>query len=187
MDTVSAEGIRDTLPLLNERQRRLYLANEAKAMGRGGISQVSRVSGVSRVTITQGLKEINAEGYQATQTKWCRREGGGRKRVEKKRPEILEKLEEMLAPHTKGEPTNLLKWSSKSLRAWEAAMGEAGYPVSDTTIRHMLRMQGYSLPSNREELALAPSPPERDAPFEHLNREARRYREAGLPVVSCLH
>jgi transposase len=165
MDTASAERIRNTLPLLNERQRRLYLANEAKAIGRSGISQVGRVSGVSRVTITQGLKEINAEGYHATQTTRSRREGGGRKRVERKTPAILEKLEEMLAPHTKGDPAPPLKWSSKSLRALEAALTEAGYSVSDTTISHMLRMQGYSLQSNRKALALAPNHPERDTRF----------------------
>jgi sugar (pentulose or hexulose) kinase len=69
MDTTSAERIRNTLTLPNKYQRRLYLANEAKAIGFGGISQVSRVSGVSRMTIMHGLKEIDAEGYQATEAK----------------------------------------------------------------------------------------------------------------------
>jgi transposase len=184
MDTVSAERIRNALPLLNERQRRLYLANEAKAIGRGGISQVSRVSGVSRVTITQGLKEINAEGYRATETKRCRREGGGRKRVEEKRPEIREKLEEILAPRAKGDPGNPLTWSSKSLRVLEKALREAGYLVSATTIAHLLKSLGYSLQSNGKELAPLSGHFDRTAQFEYINREARRYMEANLPVVS---
>jgi transposase len=165
MDEASAERIRNTLALLNERQRRLYLANEAKALGYGGISQVSRVSGVSRVTITQGLKEINEEGYQAMETKRSRREGGGRKRVTEKRPGIQEKLEELLAPHTKGYSENPLRWSSKSLRALKVALCEAGYPISATTVARLLRAQGYSLQSNRKALALAPSHPECDAQF----------------------
>jgi transposase len=182
MDEASAERIRSTLPLLNERQRRLYLANEAKALGRGGISQVSRVSGVSRVTITQGLKEITAQGYQATETKRSRKEGGGRKRVTEKRPEIQEKLEALLVPHTKENAGNPLKWSSKSLRALKTALSEAGYPVSATTIAHLLKAQGYSLQSNRK--TLAPGHPERDAQFEYINRVSRQSMEAGLPVVS---
>ena len=67
-----AERIRNTLPLLNERQSRLYLANEAKTIGYGGISQVSKISGVSRVTITQGMAEINSEGYQPKEQSRCR-------------------------------------------------------------------------------------------------------------------
>ena len=184
MDTSLAERIRKTLPLLNERQRRLYLANEAKALGHGGVSQVSRVSGVSRVTITRGLQEIDAQGDPATETKRCRKKGGGRKRVAEKMPEIQEQLEELLAPPTKGSPENPLRGSGKSLRALKAALSEAGYPVSVTTIARLLRAQGYSLQSNRKAWALTSGHPDRDAQFEHINRTSRQYMEAGLPVVS---
>ena len=95
MDSATAKRIRDTLPLLNERQRRLYLANEAKAIGYGGISQVSQVSGISRVTITLGMSEINAEGYQPQAQERCRKEGGGRKLIEAKNPQIVKELEEL--------------------------------------------------------------------------------------------
>ncbi|GHU53751.1 hypothetical protein FACS1894200_14250 [Spirochaetia bacterium] len=73
----AAERIRNTVAIVNERQRRIYLANEAKSMGYGGISEVSKVSGVSRVTITNGMKEINAEGYKPEYMERCRKEGGG--------------------------------------------------------------------------------------------------------------
>ena len=172
------------LPLLDERQRRLYLANEAKAIGYGGISQVSKVSGISRVTITQGMNEINSEGYQPQAQTRLRKKGGGRKRIETKTPEIIQILEELLEPYTKGDPMNPLKWSSKSTRALEAALEQKGYIVSDTTIAEILKTQGYSLQSNKKNLPITPSHPDRDAQFEYINKAALEYMRAGEPVIS---
>ena len=184
MDNVTEERILNTLPLLDERQRRLYLANEAKAIGYGGISQVSKVSGVSRVTITQGMTEINSEGYQPQAQNRCRREGGGRKLTETKTPEIIDTLQELLEPYTKGDPMVPLKWTNKSTRTLEAALKNKGYIISDTTIAEILRAQGYSLQSNRKELAIKPSHPDRDAQFEYINKVALEYMSAGQPVIS---
>jgi len=47
------------MPYLNEKQRRLFVAIEAKVIGHDGITQVSTLSGISRVTLTKGTKEIN--------------------------------------------------------------------------------------------------------------------------------
>jgi len=184
MDTVSAERIRNILPLLNERQKRLYLANEAKAIGRGGITQVSAVSGVSRVTITRGMSEINSEGYQAKAQSRSRKKGGGRKPLETKNPDILNELEKLLEPHTKGNPMNPLKYSSKSMRHLESALLEKGYKVSDTVISEMLKKLGYSLQSNKKDLAIKASHPDRDAQFEHINKTALAYMELGQPILS---
>jgi len=126
MDKATAERIRNILPLLDERQRRLYLANEAKAIGYGGITQVSKISGVSRVTITTGMSEINSEGYEPKKESRCRKQGGGRKLLETKTPEILMELEVLLEPHTKGDSMNPLKWSSKSTRTLESALKKKG-------------------------------------------------------------
>jgi hypothetical protein len=172
------------LPLLDERQRRLYLANEAKAIGYGGISQVSRISGVSRVTITQGMAEISKGGYKPQAHNRCRKKGGGRKLIETNNPAIVQELESLLAPHTKGDPMNPLKWSSKSTRALEGALRQKGYQVSDTTIAEILKANGYSLQSNRKGLAIAPSHPDRDAQFEHINKMALESMGAGEPVIS---
>jgi hypothetical protein len=81
MDKASEERILNTLPLLNERQRRLYLANEAKAIGHGGIKQVSKASGVSRVAVTQGLKEAREAGCNPLTGNRSRKAGGGRKPI----------------------------------------------------------------------------------------------------------
>ena len=184
MENATIERIRNTLPLLDERQRRLYLANEAKAIGYGGISQVSKISGVSRVTITQGMSEINSEDYEPRVQSRCRREGGGRKLIEKKNPEILRELDELLEPYTKGNPMNPLKWTSKSTRALEEALGQKGYTVSDTTIAEMLKTQGFSLQANRKELAITPSHADRNAQFEYINKTAIEHMAAGQPVIS---
>jgi len=178
------ERICNTIPLLDERQKRLYLANEAKAIGYGGISQVSRISGVSRVTITQGMTEINSEGYQAKAQTRCRKEGGGRKPVETKTPDITQELEKLLEPHTKGDPMNPLKWSSKSIRAIESALKEKGYEVSYVTVAEILKKQGYSLQSNKKNLSIKPSHPDRNAQFEYINKTALERISAGEPVIS---
>ena len=80
MNKNTENKIRKMMPLLNEKQKRLYLASEAEAIGYGGISQVSRISGVSRVTISQGIKELRAENKAETKTENSRRKGGGRKK-----------------------------------------------------------------------------------------------------------
>lgn len=172
------------LPLLDERQRRLYLANEAKAIGYGGISQVSRVSGISRVTITLGMAEISSEGYQPQAQARLRRKGGGRKLIETKDPEILQELDELLEPYTKGDPMNPLKWTSKSTRALEMELEKRGHKISDTTIAEKLKTQGYSLQANKKDLAITPSHPDRDAQFQYINKTAMEQMAAGQPVIS---
>jgi len=174
MDKSSVERIRNTIPLLNERQRRLYLANEARAIGYGGISEVSRVSGISRVTITEGMAEINKEGYEAKAETRCRKKGGGRKPIESKEPGIIQELENLLEPHTKGDPMNPLKWSSKSMRAIEKVLNEKGYEISYGTVAELLKKHGYSLQTNKKELAIKPSHPDRNGQFEHINELAKK-------------
>ena len=160
------------------------MANEAKAIGYGGVSQVSRISGVSRVTITQGLAEINSDGYEPKAESRSRKKGGGRKQTKDKAPEVLQELEELLVPYTKGNPMNPLMYSSKSMRKLENALEKKGYTVSDTTIAEMLKTQGYTLQSNRKDLAIKPSHPERDAQYEYINKAAKGHMAAGKPVIS---
>jgi transposase len=184
MDAAATERILNTLPLLNERQRRLYLANEAKAIGHGGITQVSKISHVSRVTITQGLHEINQENYKPQHQTRSRKQGAGRKTIQTKNPQILQEIDQLLEPHTKGDPTNPLKWTSKSTRNIEKTLKQKGYQISDTTITDILKTQGYSLQANKKDLAIKPSHPDRNAQFEYINKTAKEYLNAGNPVIS---
>jgi hypothetical protein len=130
------------------------------------------------------MTEINSEGYQPRAQSRCRKEGGGRKQIETKNPEILHELDELLEPYTKGDPMNPLRWISKSTRALENALGQKGYTISDTTIAEILKTQGYSLQANRKELAITPSHADRNSQFEYINKTAIEHMAAGQPVIS---
>jgi transposase len=181
MEKTAEDRIKTMLPLLNEKQKRLYLAAEAKAIGFGGISQVSKVSGVSRVTIAHGMKE-NELG-EANQGR-CRKQGGGRKKIVEKYPDILDEIEKSIEAHTKGDPENPLKWTSKSVRKIEAALREKGYAVTYRTICDLLYKLGYSLQANRKELAQTESHPDRNEQFEYINEQARAFLQLKEPVIS---
>jgi len=172
------------LPELNERQRRLYLATEAKAIGYGGVTAVSQVSGVSRVTITQGLNEINECNTYDIETVHCRRPGGGRKPAELKQPGIGKALEKLVEAHTKGDPTAPLLWTSKSVRNLSAALGEKGYTASHVLVSSMLKDRGYTLQADRKDIAISTQHPDRNAQFEYINGQAKRFFRKGAPVLS---
>jgi hypothetical protein len=172
------------LPTLNEFQRRRYLATEAKSIGYGGISLVSRISGISRQTLTEGVKELNNPEAGLPETGRCRKKGAGRKSVWKKCPEILAALAELVEAHTKGDPVRLLLWTNKSLRNLSAAMKEKGYSANKGTISTMLKMLGYGLQADKKTLTVKPSHPDRDAQFEHINEETQKAVAAGSPVLS---
>jgi hypothetical protein len=127
MNKARKQRIRTMLPLLNERQRRLFLASEAKALGFGGISEASRISAVSRVTITGGLKELEDTGTVLSGDPRCRRPGGGRKSIKEHYPDIIHELKELLEPYTKGDPENPLQYASRSTRNIERALREKDF------------------------------------------------------------
>jgi len=172
------------LPEFNERQRRLYLATEAKAIGYGGVTAVSQVSGVSRVTITQGLNEINESSTHDIEIAHCRRPGGGRKPAELKQPGIGKALEKLVEAHTKGDPTAPLLWTSKSVRNLSAALGEKGYTASHVLVSSMLKDRGYALQADRKDIAISTQHPDRNAQFEYINGQTKRFFRKGAPVLS---
>ena len=184
MNETAIQRIITMLPFLNERQRRLFLASEAKALGFGGISDVSKVSGVSRVTITLGLKELEDTATAPMEDRRCRRPGGGRKSISEHYPDIMHELKALLEPYTKGDPENPLQYTSRSTRNIEKALGEKGFAISDTAIAGLLKEQGYSLQANRKELARTKSHPDRDAQFEYINKKVKAYMKRGEAVVS---
>jgi DNA-binding phage protein len=137
--------IETMLPLLDERQRRIFLATEAKTLGHGGISQVSALSGVSRVTITQGIKEIENPITIEKNAGRCRIKGGGRKSINITQPGIAQELEILLEGYTKGDPMKPLIWTSKSARNLEKALKDKGYKVSHMTVLELLKALGLYL------------------------------------------
>jgi hypothetical protein len=184
MDVQTENRIKTMLPFLNERQRRLFLASEAEAIGYGGVSQVSIASGVSRVTITQGIKELKSEDVYAMENERSRKGSGGRKKVTETHPGIYDEIEDIIAPHTKGNPENPLLWTSKSVRKLQTALEEKGISVSFRTISDLLKEMGYALLSNRKDLVLKESHPDRNAQFEYINEQAKIFIAGHEPVIS---
>ena len=176
--------IKTMMPMLNEYQRRIFLSTEAKAIGYGGISLVSRLSGVSRQTLTEGVKELENPETEILEIGSCRKSGGGRKAVWEHRPEIIDKLKELVDAHTKGDPMRLLLYTNKSQRILADALTEQGYKVSKETVRTMLKMLGYGLQADKKTLTTKPAHPDRDAQFEHINDETKKAVSENCPVIS---
>jgi hypothetical protein len=169
---------------MTEYQRRIYLSAEAKSIGYGGISLVSRLSGVSRQTLTQGVKELDNSEAEKPEIGRSRKAGAGRKAVWEKNPEVMDILTELVEAHTKGDPMRLLLWTNKSLRVLSEALVMKGYKANKDTIGLMLKMLGYGLQANKKTLTAKPSHPDRDAQFEHISAEAKKAITAGSPVLS---
>ena len=135
-------------PVLDERSRRLLAAAEALALGRGGISTVARETGVSRPTITAGIKQLQEQVSDAQPEGRIRREGGGRKQKVDTLPGLSEALESLVEPVTRGDPESPLRWTCKSLRRLSDELGKQGYSVSHRLVGDLLEKLGYSLQAN---------------------------------------
>jgi transposase len=184
MDLGIKELIDTMLPILNERQRRLFLAKQASVLGYGGITKVSDYTGVSRQTITSGIKELNKKNSNFTDTDRSRRPGGGRKNIRDHYPEIVKAITGLIEGYTKGDPENTLLWTSKSVRNIKAALDMQGIKISHTRIGSELKEAGYSLQANRKELAKTPCHADRNAQFEYINRRTKRAMKGGKAVLS---
>lgn len=167
-------------PCLDERQRRLFAAAEARSLGYGGITRVSRASGLSRVTVQKALRELDTPEVQASRV---RRPGGGRKKLQDRLPHLLEALEELIAPETRGDPMSPLQWTCKSTRQLSEALAQRGLTASYHVVGQMLHDLGYSLQANAKTLE-GKQHPDRDAQFRYINDTSRHYIAQGWPVIS---
>ena len=169
-------------PHLDERQRRLLYGAEAKAIGRGGLTRVATAAGVSVPTVRKGLAELSvADG--AVVTSRVRAPGAGRRRAEVADPGLMEALEALVSPETRGDPESLLRWTSKSLRNLAAALSADGHKIGYQTVGERLHEMGYSLQGNIK-VSEGTSHPDRDAQFGYINTQAIEHVAAGQPVIS---
>ena len=182
-DKITQKRIETMLPLLNERQSRIYLGVEAQSLGWGGVSKIHRLSGANRQTIAEGIREIEQEAIVEAVIGRVRKEGGGRKKEVEKKPQLLLDLMEIVNPHIMGDPEKPLIWSSKSVRKIKGVLLERGYKISHETIRKCLKLLGFSLQSNKKTKE-GGDHPDRDAQFEHINAVAKEFLSAGDPVIS---
>jgi len=177
---------RSLSPFLDERMRRLIAAAESDAIGYGGVSAVSRATGVSRRAITEGIKELRQRKKVRKSTpvsSRIRREGAGRKRSAEKDPGLLEDLDRLVDPATRGDPESPLRWTCKSVRRLAEELQREGHAVSYQTVAELLHALDYSLQANQKTLE-GSQHADRDQQFEHINRKAQRYLKQGQPVIS---
>jgi hypothetical protein len=180
MDQQLEEKYASLLCHLDERQRRLVVAADARVAGRGGVSATARASGISRPTIHRGLRELDEEPLPASRV---RRAGGGRKKLRDIRPTLVRALESLIKPTTRGDPESPLRWTCKSTRQLAQALGKRGYQVSHPTVAALLAELDYSLQANVKTTE-GDQHPDRDAQFRYINRQSREFLQKGLPVIS---
>ncbi len=183
LDEITIKRIHTIVPLLDESQKRKYLAAEAESIGRGGITQISKALGVSRNTIAAGIKEIREPVDPRSSTR-IRKEGGGRKPIEETQPGITKALEALVADSSFGNPESPLLWTTKSLRNLSDVLGKQGFQVSFSKVRQMLSDLGYSMQLNQKMLQVGKPHPDRDEQFQHINEMAKGFIAEGLPVIS---
>ena len=173
------------VPLMDERMRRQWAASEATAYGWGGIQAVAQATGLSPITIRKGQGELTARAAQPeiAVTLRLRRPGAGRKCKADTDPELLEALETLVDPVTRGDPQSPLRWTCKSTATLARELTAQGHKLSDRTVGRLLKSAGYSLQSNRKTREGA-THPDRNAQFEHINLTVSAFQDRGQPVIS---
>ncbi len=170
--------------VMDERMRRQWAAAEAMELAWGGVSCVSRATGLSRTTIVAGIRELKVqESSQALPSPQIRRPGAGRKLLVESDPELWDALDALVDPVTRGHPETPLRWTCKSTRKLAEELGRQGHPVSDRTVACLLYAAGYSLQANRKTRE-GKGHPDRNAQFEHISQQVQRVQKRGQPVVS---
>jgi len=158
---------------------------EAAALGWGGLTAVSRATGLALNTIKAGRAELRADrrlGGKPADVR-IRRTGGGRKPITQTDPRLQPLLLELVDPATRGHPQSPLLWSSKSTSKLAAELTRQGHPVSDRTVATLLKAEHYSMQANRKTQE-GSSHPDRDAQFGYINQQAILALREGRPVVS---
>ena len=165
---------------LDERARRLWAGAEARALGAGAVSLVSRATGLNRRTVRKGMIELGGSGPGAGRV---RRVGGGRKAHPATQPDMVSALDSLVEPTTRGHPMSPLRWTIKSTRILAAELQDREFAVSHSTVGRMLREMGYSVQSTRKTRE-GTDHPDRDEQFRRISKLAANYEKRGQPVVS---
>jgi hypothetical protein len=172
---LSAQGV------LDERGRRLWAAAEARSAGWGGIAAVVRATGISESTVLRGLADLDCDEPPLAAGKVRRHPGPAP--ITEREPGLVEDLERLVDPVTRGDPESPLRWTSKSGAKLAEALRELGHDVVDRTVLRLLKAQGYSLQANKKTREGAQHP-DRDAQFQHINDTVAAAINAGEPVIS---
>src|SRR5579872_3955075 len=172
-------------PVLDERTSRLLAAAFAEALGHGGVTRVTEATGIRHKRIVAGKRDLQeiAGGEDSPLLTRVRRPGGGRKPVEDQDPKLVQSLEALIEPTTRGDPESPLRWTTKSLRRLSDELAAKGHRVGRTVVGELLHALGYSLQANSKVIE-GKQHPDRDAQFRHINRRTKAMQRAGQPVIS---
>jgi hypothetical protein len=179
---INSMGERIQRPMLDERQKRLLLANEALSYGRGGASLVSRILGASRTTITKAVAELENGTEIDGKT---RGSGAGRNRAEENHPDREDKTRRIIGGKTWPYAGAVL--DNRKLKENTKGLGEERIFVGHVTLGKIPGSMGYSKQPNRKMLQTGGTHPDRNAQFEHINKTANVFLETGEPVLSSRH
>jgi Rhodopirellula transposase DDE domain len=168
-------------PYLNERDRRLLAATEARAIGYGGIAIVSRATGIAASTIGRGLGELDGDITIASDR--VRRPGGGRKLRVVTDPALLPELMALVEPTERGDPMSPLRWTCKSTRNLATELTAQGHPISHTVVAELLKQQKFTLQGNSKTRE-GGDHPDRDEQFVHINQSVSAALAERQPVIS---
>jgi Rhodopirellula transposase DDE domain len=167
-------------PHLDERQRRLLMGAEARALGHGGIRLVARAAGVREATVALGVSELDSGAEPLGR---ARRPGGGRKRAADLDPGLRPALLALVEPEERGDPMSPLRWTTKSTRHLAAELTRQGHEVGADTVGDLLRAEGFSLQGNAKTIE-GTRHPDRDAQFRYINEQVKAHQATADPVIS---
>jgi transposase len=167
--------------VMDERSRRLLVGAEAECLGYGGVSEVHRQTGVSRRTISEGIKDL--QDPSRVPEGRVRRKGAGRKKSTETDPLLREDLDRLIEPATCGDPESPLRWTSKSVRKLTEELRKMGHKTNRTTVAELLHEMGYSLQANKKNIE-GTTHPDRNAQFEYINSRSKEYLAKKQPVIS---
>ena len=192
--------------VLDEKQYRLYLAAEARALGWGGVSQVAKVANASRNTISTGIEELIqppvpkpvedvVEGKKTRRRTRGRRLpvadevrqrrcGGGRKRTTDIDPTLKSDLDALIEPFAAGDPCSPLRWTCKSISTLTSELINKGHKTSTRMVHELLLEMRYTMQANRKTKESGSQHPDRNDQFLFINDKVKRFQEADEPVIS---
>jgi len=170
---------------LNERMRRIWAATEANEIGYGGLSIVHRATGISITTIRLGQRDIDDQKTHGENDKVqrIRKAGGGRKKLAHEDKTLMQDLDDLIEPTTRGDPMCGIRWTCRSLSHLKDALTKLGHTISSTSIRRVLHSMKYSLQGNRK-TDEGGKHPDRNAQFEYIHTTATDFQEHGNPAIS---
>ncbi len=181
MDKVSKEWLK-SFATLNESQKRWFAGVKSLELGRGGVTAVAKFTGLSRTTITRGMKEVQSSKKNLDSER-IRSTGGGRSRVTTYNHKLLSDLDEILLETTSGDPMSFIIWTGQSVRKITERLNKKGHTLGHSTVHTLLKKKGYSIQANKKSLSRSDHP-DRDRQFRLINRKVGRFIRDGFPVIS---